>query len=99
MKRLITLIFFILTVTGSLTYANPQQSNKIEDKILHKTLDELTKELGKPTSIQLRGAAEEGNEAFIIDSAKRNEILNRCESEDERKRVEELIRPIDCWQS
>lgn len=34
------------------------------------------------------------NEAFIIDEDKRNEILNNCLSEDERKRTEEIIRPI-----
>ncbi|SJM17841.1 TaqI-like C-terminal specificity domain-containing protein [Porphyromonas gingivalis] len=34
------------------------------------------------------------NEAFIIDEDKRNEILNNCQSEDERKRTEEIIRPI-----
>lgn len=41
-----------------------------------------------------RGVLTGCNEAFIIDTAKRNEILNRCESEDERKRTAELIRPI-----
>ncbi|SJM17840.1 Eco57I restriction-modification methylase domain-containing protein [Porphyromonas gingivalis] len=34
------------------------------------------------------------NEAFIIDEDKRNEILNNCQGEDERKRTEEIIRPI-----
>jgi len=48
MKRLITSFCFFLAITGSLTYASPQQTNKNEDKILHKTLDELTKDLGKP---------------------------------------------------
>ena len=41
-----------------------------------------------------RGVLTGCNEAFIIDTAKRKEILNRCESEDERKRTAELIRPI-----
>ena len=48
MKRLITSFCFIVAITGSMLYASPQQSNKIEDKILHKSLDELTKDLGKP---------------------------------------------------
>ena len=48
MKKLITLFCFILVITGSMAYASPQQTNKVEDKILHKTLDELTKDLGKP---------------------------------------------------
>ncbi len=34
------------------------------------------------------------NDAFIIDSAKRNEILEACQSEDERQRTDEIIRPI-----
>ncbi len=34
------------------------------------------------------------NPAFIIDTDKRTEILNNCLDDDERKRTEELIRPI-----
>ncbi|BAM33141.1 truncated type II restriction-modification enzyme [Helicobacter cinaedi CCUG 18818 = ATCC BAA-847] len=34
------------------------------------------------------------NEAFIIDSAKREEILRNCVSENERQRTSELIKPI-----
>jgi len=34
------------------------------------------------------------NEAFIIDAIKREEILNNCRTSDERKRTDELIRPI-----
>ena len=34
------------------------------------------------------------NEAFIIDEAKRREILSNCKTADERKRTDELIRPI-----
>ena len=34
------------------------------------------------------------NDAFIIDSAKRNEILNACQSESERLRTADIIRPI-----
>ena len=34
------------------------------------------------------------NDAFIIDSAKRNEILGSCQTEDERQRTAEIIRPI-----
>ena len=41
-----------------------------------------------------RGVLTGCNEAFIIDTAKRDEILSRCKSEDERKRTDELIRPI-----
>jgi len=34
------------------------------------------------------------NEAFIIDEAKRQEILNNCQDEDERRRTEAIIKPI-----
>ena len=41
-----------------------------------------------------RGVLTGLNEAFIISTEKRNEILANCADEDERKRTEELIRPI-----
>ncbi len=41
-----------------------------------------------------RGVLTGCNEAFIIDSGKRDEILKNCQTEDERKRTAELIRPI-----
>ena len=34
------------------------------------------------------------NEAFIIDSIKRNEILNNCTTEEERQKTDDIIRPI-----
>ena len=41
-----------------------------------------------------RGVLTGCNEAFIISTEKRDEILANCQSEDERKRTAELIRPI-----
>ena len=41
-----------------------------------------------------RGILTGCNEAFIIDEAKRNEILSNCATKDERMRTDELIRPI-----
>ena len=41
-----------------------------------------------------RGVLTGYNEAFIISTEKRDEILSNCKTEDERKRTEELIRPI-----
>ena len=41
-----------------------------------------------------RGVLTGYNDAFIISTEKRNEILNNCKTVDERKRTEELIRPI-----
>ena len=41
-----------------------------------------------------RGVLTGFNEAFIISSEKREEILANCQSEEERERTDELIRPI-----
>lgn len=41
-----------------------------------------------------RGVLTGCNEAFIIDTAKRDEILANCQSDEERERTVELIRPI-----
>ena len=41
-----------------------------------------------------RGVLTGCNEAFIIDTAKRDEILSNCQSPEERERTEALIRPI-----
>ena len=49
----------------------------------------------KDWDIQINYGIKTGyNEAFIITTDKRNEILNNCLTTDERKRTEELIRPI-----
>ena len=49
----------------------------------------------KDWDIQINYGIKTGyNDAFIIDTAKREEILATCQSEDERKRTAELIRPI-----
>ena len=49
----------------------------------------------KDWDIQINYGIKTGcNEAFIINTDKRNEILANCKDEAERKRTEELIRPI-----
>ena len=49
----------------------------------------------KDWDIQINYGIKTGcNEAFIIDTAKREEILTNCQTEEERKRTAELIRPI-----
>ena len=49
----------------------------------------------KDWDIQINYGIKTGfNDAFIIDSVRRNEILNACQSEDERQRTAEIIRPI-----
>ena len=49
----------------------------------------------KDWDIQINYGIKTGyNEAFIIDTAKRDEILANCQTEEERQRTEALIRPI-----
>ncbi|MBQ6269274.1 MAG: Eco57I restriction-modification methylase domain-containing protein, partial [Bacteroidetes bacterium] len=42
----------------------------------------------------VRGVLTGYNDAFIIDKTKRDEILKNCRSEDERKKTDEIIRPV-----
>ncbi len=49
----------------------------------------------KDWDIQIyRGILTGANEAFIIPTEKREEILNACKTQEERKRTEKLIKPI-----
>ena len=49
----------------------------------------------KDWDIQINYGIKTGfNDAFIISTEKRNEILENCKDADERQRTEELIRPI-----
>ena len=49
----------------------------------------------KEWNIQINYGVKTGfNEAFIVDTQKRNEILDNCQSEDERSKTSEIIRPI-----
>ena len=41
-----------------------------------------------------RGVLTGYNDAFIITTLKRDEILSNCQSEEERRRTDEIIRPI-----
>jgi len=67
-----------------------------EDKVL--ALKEKIEKIGKPLKdwdVKIyRGILTGFNEAFIIDTDKRNEILANCKTEDEQKRTEEIIKPI-----
>lgn len=49
----------------------------------------------KDWDIQINYGIKTGfNDAFIIDSVKREEILNACQNEEERQRTAEIIRPV-----
>lgn len=50
----------------------------------------------KDWDIQINYGIKTGyNDAFIIDTNKREEILANCQTEDERKRTAEFIRPFE----
>lgn len=54
----------------------------------------------KDWNIQINYGIKTGyNDAFIINTEKRDEILSNCQSEDERTRTAELIRPFFILQS
>ena len=67
--------------------------SEIEQSIKNK-IDAIGKQL-KDWDIQINYGIKTGfNDAFIITTEKRNEILSSCSSEDEKTRTAELIRPI-----
>jgi hypothetical protein len=65
----------------------------IEQSIKHK-IESVGTPL-KDWDIQINYGIKTGfNDAFIIPTETRDQILNNCQTEDERKRTDELIRPI-----
>jgi type II restriction/modification system DNA methylase subunit YeeA len=67
-----------------------------EDKVL--ALKEKIEKIGKPLKewdVKIYFGIKTGfNEAFIIDTETRNKILANCKTEEERKRTEEIIKPV-----
>jgi type II restriction/modification system DNA methylase subunit YeeA len=67
-----------------------------EDKVL--ALKEKIEKIGKPLKdwdVKIyRGILTGFNEAFIIDKNTKEKILANCKTDDERKRTEEIIKPI-----
>ena len=65
---------------------------------MEKSIKAKIEAVGKPLKdwdVQINYGIKTGcNEAFIIDSTKRNEILNNCTTEEERQKTDEIIRPI-----
>lgn len=61
-------------------------------------LKEKIEKIGKPLKywdVKIYFGIKTGfNEAFIIDTKTRNKILANCKTEEERKRIEKLIRPV-----
>ena len=83
-------------------HATPSAFTSSESWVILSPIEQSIKRkieaVGKPLKdwdIQIyRGVLTGCNEAFIIDEAKRAEILSNCQSDDERKRTEAIIRPI-----
>jgi adenine-specific DNA-methyltransferase len=67
-----------------------------DEKVL--SLKEKIEKLGKPLkawNVKIYFGIKTGyNEAFIIDTETRNRILANCKDEEERKRTEEIIKPV-----
>jgi adenine-specific DNA-methyltransferase len=67
-----------------------------DDKVL--SLKEKIEKVGKPLKewdVKIyRGVLTGYNDAFIIDTETRNRILANCKDEEERKRTEEIIKPV-----
>ena len=67
-----------------------------EDRVL--AIKEKIEKIGTPLKewdVKIyRGVLTGFNEAFIIDTETRNKILANCKTEEERKRTEEIIKPV-----
>lgn len=65
---------------------------------IERSIKEKIEAVGTPLKdwdIQINYGIKTGfNDAFIIDSVKRNEILSACQTEEERQQTAEIIRPI-----
>jgi len=83
-------------------HATPSAFTSSESWVILSPIEQSIKRkieaVGKPLKdwdIQINYGIKTGcNEAFIIDEAKRAEILSNCQSGDERERTEAIIRPI-----
>ena len=83
-------------------HATPSAFTSSESWVILSPMEQSIKRkieaVGKPLKdwdIQINYGIKTGcNEAFIIDEAKRAEILSNCQSDDERERTEAIIRPI-----
>ncbi|MFA7047785.1 MAG: Eco57I restriction-modification methylase domain-containing protein, partial [Bacteroidales bacterium] len=76
-------------LTKDAWFIGSEAEQKLKEKIEH---------LGKPLKdwdVKIyRGVLTGLNEAFIIDDTKRQEILDNCKDDDERRRTENIIKPI-----
>ena len=76
-------------LSGDAWFIGSDAEQKLKEKIEH---------IGKPLKdwdVKIyRGVLTGLNEAFIIDNTKRQEILDNCKDEDERRRTEAIIKPI-----
>jgi len=74
---------------GSVWFIGTEAEQRLKEKI-----EKIGKPLKDWNAKIYRGVLTGLNEAFIIDSAKRQEILKNCKDDDERKRTEAIIKPI-----
>jgi len=83
-----------ITVSSTILSASPWTLEKEEVYQIKRKLEEVGKPLREWDVKIYRGVLTGYNDAFIIDTQTRNRILANCKDEEERKRTEEIIKPV-----
>jgi len=83
-----------ITVSSTVLSASPWILEREDVYQIKRKLEEVGKPLREWDVKIYRGVLTGYNDAFIIDTQTRNRILANCKDEEERKRTEEIIKPV-----
>jgi type I restriction-modification system DNA methylase subunit len=83
-----------ITVSSTILSAHPWILEREEVYQIKRKLEEVGNPLREWDVKIYRGVLTGYNDAFIIDTQTRNRILASCKDEEERKRTEEIIKPV-----
>jgi type I restriction-modification system DNA methylase subunit len=83
-----------ITVSSTILSARPWILEREEVYQIKRKLEEVGKPLREWDVKIYRGVLTGYNDAFIIDTQTRNRILASCKDEEERRRTEEIIKPV-----
>jgi type I restriction-modification system DNA methylase subunit len=83
-----------IRVSSTVLSASPWILEREEVYQIKRKLEEVGKPLREWDVKIYRGVLTGYNDAFIIDTQTRNRILANCKDEEERKRTEEIIKPV-----
>jgi type I restriction-modification system DNA methylase subunit len=83
-----------ITVSSTILSAHPWILEREEVYQIKRKLEAVGKPLKEWDVKIYRGVLTGYNDAFIIDTQTRNRILANCKDEEERKRTEEIIKPV-----